>query len=142
MIEKRQLISSLKKTGNGFWRLLPVLAGVLLLASLVVQVIPQLISIGLFGHDDVTDTLVASIIASLSTGQPVVSYILAGELQKAGIGLVAVTAFVTAWITVGIIPLPAEAVMLGWRFSLWRNLIAFLMSMLIAWLTVVTLHAG
>jgi len=140
MIEKKRLVSSLKKTAGGFWRLLPVLAGVLLLASLVVQVIPKLIAMGLFGHDDITDTLVASIIASLSTGQPVVSYILAGELQKAGIDLVAVTAFVTAWVTVGIIPLPAEAVMLGWRFSLWRNLIAFLLSMLIAWLTVATLH--
>ncbi len=140
MIEKKRLVSSLKKTASGFWHLLPVLAGVLLLASLVVQIIPQLISMGLFGYDGVTDTLVASTIASLSTGQPVVSYILAGELQKAGIGLVAVTAFVTAWVTVGIIPLPAEAVMLGWRFSLWRNLVAFLLSMLIAWLTVATLH--
>ena len=140
MPKRRQLVDSLKKTAGGFWRLLPVLAGVLLLAGLVVQIIPRLIGMGLFGHDQATDTLIASIIASLSTGQPVVSYILAGELQKAGIGLVAVTAFVTAWVTVGIIPLPAEAVMLGWRFSLWRNLVAFLLSMLIAWLTVATLH--
>jgi len=96
---------------------------------------------GLFGHSAFSDTLVAASIASISTGQPVVSYLLAGELQKAGIDLIAVTAFITAWITVGVVSLPAEAVMLGWRFSLWRNLIAFVLSILIAWLTVVTLHA-
>ena len=139
-MDRQRLRLTLKKTAGGFWRLLPVLVGVLLLASLVVQVIPRLIHMGLFGHDDVTDSVVSALIASLSTGQPVVSYVLAGELQKAGIGLVAVTAFITAWVTVGIIPLPAEAVMLGWRFSLWRNLIAFLLSLLIAWLTVVTLR--
>jgi uncharacterized membrane protein YraQ (UPF0718 family) len=140
MIERQKLRQSLIKTAKSFWQLLPVLIGVLLLASLVVQIVPQLIHMGLFGHDTFTDTVVAAVVASISTGQPVVSYLLAGELQKAGIDLVAVTAFLTAWITVGVVSLPAEAVMLGWRFALWRNLIAFLLSMLIAWLTVVTLH--
>jgi len=132
---------SLKKTARSFWLLLPMLIGVLLLASLVAQIVPRLIHMGLFGHSAFSDTLVAASIASISTGQPVVSYLLAGELQKAGIDLIAVTAFITAWITVGVVSLPAEAVMLGWRFSLWRNLIAFVLSILIAWLTVVTLHA-
>jgi uncharacterized membrane protein YraQ (UPF0718 family) len=140
MIEKQDLFRSVKKTAVAFWQLLPVLTGVLLLASLVVQVVPQLIHMGLFGHDKFSDTLIAASIASISTGQPVVSYLLAGELQTAGIDLVAVTAFITAWITVGVISLPAEAVMLGWRFALWRNLIAFILSLLIAWLTVVTLN--
>ena len=132
---------SLKKTTRSFWQLLPMLIGVLLLASLVAQIVPRLIHMGLFGHSVFSDTLVAASIASISTGQPVVSYLLAGELQKAGIDLIAITAFITAWITVGIVSLPVEAAMLGWRFSLWRNLIAFALSMLIAWLTVVTLHA-
>ncbi len=140
MIERKKLRQSLKQTTRSFRQLLPVLVGGLLLACLVVQVVPQLIHMGLFGHDTFTDTVMAAAIASVSTGQPVVSYLLAGELQKAGIELVTVTAFLTAWITVGVVSLPAEAVMLGWHFSLWRNLIAFLLSILIAWLTVVTLH--
>ncbi|HHH38973.1 MAG TPA: hypothetical protein ENK50_05295 [Sedimenticola sp.] len=139
-IDRERLGKSLNQTLRSFSRLLPVLVGVLLLASLVAQLIPDLIRMGLFGHDTLSDTLVAAGIASVATGQPVVSYLLAGELQRAGVELVAVTAFLTAWITVGVISLPAEAVMLGWRFALWRNLIAFLLSLLIAWLTVVTLH--
>ena len=135
-----RILVSLRQTGRTFWRLLPVLAGVLLLAALVAQSIPKLMQMGLFGRGPWSDTLAAAGVASVATGQPVVSYILAGELQKAGVELLAVTAFLTAWITVGIVSLPVEAQMLGWRFSLWRNFVAFLFSLVIAWLTVSLLH--
>lgn len=140
MLDRVRLTHSATQTARTFWELLPVLVGVLLLASLIVQLIPKLIHLGLLGHGSYIDSLSAAFIASLSTGQPVVSYLLAGELQEAGVDLMAVTAFMTAWVTVGIVPLPAEAVMLGWRFSIWRNLIAFVLSLVIAWLTLVTLH--
>ncbi|RTZ74794.1 MAG: hypothetical protein DSZ00_03525 [Gammaproteobacteria bacterium] len=139
MADSRILVS-LRQTGRAFWRLLPVLVGVLLLAALVAQSIPKLMQMGLFGRGPWSDTLAAAGVASVATGQPVVSYILAGELQKAGVELLAVTAFLTAWITVGVISLPVEAQMLGWRFALWRNFIAFLFSLVIAWLTVSLLH--
>ena len=139
MTDSRILVS-LRQTGRAFWRLLPVLVGVLLLAALVAQSIPKLMQMGLFGRGPWSDTLAAAGVASVATGQPGVSYILAGELQKAGVELLAVTAFLTAWITVGVISLPVEAQMLGWRFALWRNFIAFLFSLVIAWLTVSLLH--
>ncbi len=139
MADSRILVS-LRQTGRAFWRLLPVLVGVLLLAALVAQSIPKLMQMGLFDRGPWSDTLTAAGVASVATGQPVVSYILAGELQKAGVELLAVTAFLTAWITVGVVSLPVEAQMLGWRFALWRNFIAFLFSLVIAWLTVSLLH--
>lgn len=139
MITKNKLIESGKKTGHSISRLLPVLIGVLLIASLIIELIPKLLHMGLLGHGPFLDMLGADFIGSLSTGQPVVSYLLAGELQQAGIDLYTVTAFIIAWVTVGVIPLPAEAVMLGWRFSIWRNVVAFFMAMVLAWLTVQTL---
>ena len=130
-----------RKTLKSLWQLLPVLAGVLLLASMVVEIIPLLVRQGILGHGLWQDTILANIIGSVSTGQPIVSYVLAGELQTAGIGLLPVTVFIISWVTVGVISLPAEAVTLGWRFALSRNLIAFIMALLIGWLTVVTLNA-
>jgi uncharacterized membrane protein YraQ (UPF0718 family) len=129
------------KTLKSFWQLLPVLLGVLLLASMVVEIIPALISHGILGKGLLQDTLLANIIGSVSTGQPIVSYLLAGELQKAGIALLPVTVFIVSWVTVGIISLPAEAVTLGWRFAITRNLLAFIMALLLGWITVVSLHA-
>lgn len=139
MISRAALGASLSGTIHTFWRLFPMLLGVLLLGCLVVPLLPQLIEMGLFGHGAFADALTA---AGVATGQPVVSYLLAGELQHAGIGLIAATAFITAWITVGIISLLLEAHMLGWRFPLWRHLVPLVSSLLIAWSTVALLHVG
>ena len=130
-----------KKTLKSFWQLLPVLLGVLLLASMMVEIIPALISRGILGRGVLQDTLLANLIGSASTGQPIVSYVLAGELQHAGVALLPVTVFIISWVTVGIISLPAEAVTLGWRFAIIRNLLAFILALFLGWVTVVSLHA-
>ena len=79
--------ASFKQTIRAFQRLLPVLIGVLLLAALVAQLIPKLMQMGLFGHGAWSDTLAAAGVASIATGQPVVSYILAGGGADAGLAL-------------------------------------------------------
>lgn len=130
-----------RKTARSLWQLLPILIAVLLLASLLVEWIPQLIHQGILGGGGFKDSLLANLLGSISTGQPIVSYLLAGELQKAGIGLLPVTIFIVSWITVGVVTLPAEAAALGWRFALWRNLVAFVLVFAIGVLTVELLHA-
>jgi uncharacterized membrane protein YraQ (UPF0718 family) len=86
------------------------------------------------------DALIGASVGSISTGHPVTSYIFGGELLNKGVSLVAVTAFLVSWVTVGSIQLPAEALMLGWRFALLRNLICFAFSILIAVLTAITIE--
>ncbi len=132
--------SSARRTLSAFMGILPILVGVLLLASMVVQLIPGLMRSGLFGHSLWEDTLVAALVGSIATAQPIVSYVFGGELLKAGVDLLAVTALIVTWVTVGIVPLPAEATALGRRFALWRNLWAFVAALLISALTVGCLH--
>ena len=76
----------------------------------------------------------------MAVGHPLTSYVLGGELLEHGVSLAAVTAFLVAWVTVGSIQLPAEMLMLGRRFSLYRNLICFGLATLIALLTPTTLY--
>ena len=140
MISRQALIGSMQKSANTVWRLLPVLLAVLLLASLIVPLIPVLIHHGILGQGVWIDTLGAAAVGSLASGQPIVGYLLAGEMQKAGVGLIAVTAFIAAWVTVGVVSLPAEAMVLGTRFALVRNAVSFVLSLLLAWLIVVTVH--
>ncbi len=140
MIDGQALKRSMSKSGAAMWRLLPVLVAVLLLSSLIIPAIPSLLQQGYLGKGDWLDSLTASAMGSFAAGQPLVSYLLAGELQNAGIGLMPVTAFIGAWVTVGIIPMPAEAMVLGWPFALIRNAISFALSIALAWFTVVTLH--
>lgn len=134
------LKDSFKKTMRTFINVLPIIVGMILMTSLVVTVFPEQISTGLFGNGDVLDTLLGASIGSIAAGHPVASYLLGGELLGGGVGLIAVTALVVTWVTVGIVQLPAEAMMLGARFAVVRNIISFVVAIAIAFLTVYTLR--
>ena len=136
-----RFISSLRKTLASFVRLLPIILGMLLLTMLVLTFMPDTVSTRLFGHGALLDTLLGAGLGGVSVGHPLVSYILGGELLAGGVSLYAVTALLVSWVTVGVVQMPAEAMMLGWRFAVLRNLLALAGSVLLAFLVVGTLRA-
>lgn len=129
----------LGKTLRAFASILPIVAGMLLLTSLLLTLFPDLLSARLFGGPPWVDALLGTAIGSVAAGPPLVSYVLGGELLSKGVSLFAVTALLVSWVTVGIVQLPAEALLLGRRFALVRNGLCFLSAMAIAWLTALTL---
>ena len=137
---RHRLERSLKKTARTFVNLLPIIIGMLLLTSLAVVVFPEQISAGLFGGNDALDALIGASVGSVAAGHPLASYLLGGELLKGGVSLIAVTALIVSWVTVGIVQLPAEALMLGLRFAIYRNVIGFFTAIVIAFLSVHTLR--
>ena len=138
--QKEQLISSIKKTVSMFVGMLPILVGVVLLTGLILELFPAEKAAEWFGNNSVLDALTGSTLGSISAGHPLTSYVLGGELLANGVSLVAVTALLVSWVTVGSIQFPAEALMLGRRFALYRNLLCFGFSILIAVLTEATLR--
>lgn len=135
----QRLLKSAGKTGCSLFTLLPVMLGALLLTGLIIPIIPGLFEEG-FGRHPMIDALTGAGIGSIASGQAVVSYLLGGELLSSGISLVGVTALVVAWVTVGIIHLPVEAVMLGRRFAICRNILSFLFALIIAFIMMEVLH--
>ena len=119
---------------RSFLAILPILIGVLLLTSLLVQLLPRLLEAGLFGTHPGLDAVAGAAAGSIFSGHPLVSYLLGGELREGGASLVGITALVVAWITVGLTHLPMEAAVFGWRFAIARNLLAFLSAILIAFI--------
>ena len=140
MQTENHLKDSLRKTIRTFINVLPIIIGMLLLTSLLITVFPEQISAGLFGNGDIIDTLLGASIGSIAAGHPLASYLLGGELLGGGVSLIAVTALVVTWVTVGIVQLPAEALLLGTRFAVYRNIISFIAAISIAFLTVYTLR--
>ncbi|MEJ2308101.1 MAG: hypothetical protein P8Z31_02250 [Gammaproteobacteria bacterium] len=134
-----RLQQSLRKSSSMFFGILPVIIGVILLTGLLIKLLPAESAAGWFGRNATLDAVIGALIGSISAGHPVSSYLLGGELLNKGVSLVAVTAFLVSWVTVGSIQLPAEAVSLGWRFALLRNLLCFLSSILVALLVVAAL---
>jgi uncharacterized membrane protein YraQ (UPF0718 family) len=137
--KKKNLLISIYKSFKSFSASLPVLIGVFLLLGLFrVNVSTQWIS-SIFRGNFMRDVLIGSVFGSISVGNPITSYIIGAELLKEGVGLFAVTAFLVAWVTVGIIQLPAEAAILGKKFALKRNLISFILAILVSLATVTVL---
>ncbi len=118
-----------------------MLMGVIGLVGLFqVLVSPKMLS-SLFRGNVAGDTLIGTMAGAAASGNPVVSYLLGGELLKQGISLYAVSAFILSWVTLGFVHLPLEAEVLGFRLTLYRNILAFIFAMLIAALIPITLQA-
>ena len=127
------------KTINNFKQILPIIIGVLLLVSLSLVLIPKSFYTKIFVGNKIIDPLVGAIFGSVAAGNPITSYIIGGEFLDQGVSLIAVTAFIVAWVSVGLIQLPAESLMLGKRFALVRNIVSFITAIIVAILTVLTL---
>jgi uncharacterized membrane protein YraQ (UPF0718 family) len=137
MISLRQ---SAIKTLRSFYQLVPLILGVLLLISLISTLIPKSSYTLVFRNNQLLDPIIGSLIGSISTGPPITSYILGGEFLKEGVSLIAVTAFIVAWVTVGVIQFPAESIILGVKFAITRNITSFILSVVVAIITVFLLN--
>ena len=137
---KYKLFICTKKTLVSFLGVLPVIFGMLLLTSLVTGIFSHQMLTGVFGNNDLLDTVIGATVGGVAAGHPMASYIFGGELLSAGVGLFAVTALIVSWVTVGVVQLPAEALLLGKHFAIYRNLLCYLISIAVALLTVYTIQ--
>jgi predicted Fe-Mo cluster-binding NifX family protein len=135
-VDKPTLFQALRSSYNQFTNLLPIMLGVVLLIGLFNAFVSREFLSLMFSGNKIQDTLLGACIGSIFAGNPINSYIIGGELLEYGVSLFAVTALIVAWVTVGLVQLPAEIVALGRRFALVRNAISFLLSIIIAIITV------
>jgi hypothetical protein len=117
---------------------LPMIVGILMLISILNPILEKYYS-KIFTGNYFFDPLIGAIAGSVSFGIPIASYVTGGELLKEGVSLLAVTAFILSWSTVGIIILPLEIANLGKKFAILRNSLNFITSIIIAILTIITL---
>ncbi len=117
----------------------PMILGVVGLVGLFqILITPELLG-SFFKGNVFYDTLIGTIVGGVAAGQAMVSYIVGGELLKEGISMYAVSAFVLSWVTLGVVQLPLEVETLGVRFTVMRNILAFIFTILVSLATVSTL---
>jgi len=127
------------KAEKGLWEAFPMILGTILLISLISTLIPKSFYTNIFSKNIILDSFIGSLVGSISAGNTITSYILGGELLTQGISLLAVTAFLVAWVTVGLIQLPAESAILGKKFALLRNASSFILAIIVAIITTLIL---
>jgi predicted Fe-Mo cluster-binding NifX family protein len=135
------LLPALKKSGMQLINLLPIFVGVVLLIGLFNAFISKDLLSSIFSENALLDTLFGTGPGGILAGNFLNSYVIGGELLEQGVSLYAVTAFIAAWVTIGLVQLPAEMAALGKKFALIRNALSMVLCMAISILTVVTYSA-
>ena len=137
---KPSFLKVLQKSSLSFLGMTPLLlANIGLVGMFQVLVSPEMLA-SLFRGQPLFDTFTGTLSGAAAAGNPMVSYIIGGELLSQGISLYAVCAFLLSWVTLGFIQLPAEVEVFGGRFTLYRNILAFIFAMITSMLTTITLH--
>jgi len=129
---------SFKKAIIGLVSMLPMLFAIILILGLFDTYITKEMLASMFVFNNFIDSAIGTSMGAVLTGNPMISYILGGELRDSGVSLYAVTAFVLSWVTLGVVQLPAEVEVFGARFTLYRTLLAFITTLTISILTVIT----
>ncbi len=118
----------------------PLLIGVIGLVGIFQVLITPKMLAGLFQNNPLIDTMIGTLSGAVASGNPIISYIIGGELLTQGISLYAVSALILSWVTLSFIHLPAEVEVFGGHFTLYRNVLAFVFTIIIAILTTLTLR--
>ena len=134
---------TIKESANNILRTLkmavPMIVGILLLISMLTPIFQEYYP-KVFSGNFLLDPLLGALAGSIAFGIPITSYVAAGELLEEGVSLLAVTAFILAWTTVGVAMLPFEIKFMGKKFALLRNGLNFFNSILIAIILVTILE--
>lgn len=127
---------ALKQTVGAIIMSFPTLVGVLLLTSFAIVAIPHDFYTRVFVDNYFVDSFVGAVVGSVAAGNPMTSFVFAGEMTARGISMVAITAFLVTWVTVGVVQLPAEIEAMGAKYAIVRNVVGFFSAIIIAIVTV------
>ncbi len=133
--------TSLKRSAMSLIMLSPMIVAIIALVGLTRAFMTKEFITSVFGHGAIADTLIGTVTGMIAVGQAIVSYIIGGELLQDGVSLYAVSAFILAWVSLGVVQLPLEAEVLGVRFTILRNIFAFVFTIIVAVLTVLSVKA-
>lgn len=139
-LKKNNIKEAFEKSLNSFFTMLPMLLAIILLLGIFNIYITKDVLASFFISNIFVDTVTGTLMGGVLTGNPMISYILGGELTEAGVSLYAVTAFVLSWVTIGIVQLPAEVEIFGLKFTFFRTLLTFITTIFVSLATVLTVN--
>ncbi|HSM91274.1 MAG TPA: hypothetical protein VLT47_00215 [Anaeromyxobacteraceae bacterium] len=132
--------AALRAAGASFAKILPTVAGMMLLVGLLTALVPP----AAIAHAIGPGSGVRGVVTALLLGSGVmlpsfIAFPLAGSLLEAGAGYGQVAAFVSTVMSVGTVTLPLEARAFGWRAAALRNALALLVAVLFSAIVAVVL---
>jgi hypothetical protein len=129
---KQKIIKSLKQTLIGLWINLPIVFWILIFVVLL----KHYVSIDLLSkiQNNFLSIFLFSIFGGISAGNPVNSYLIAWEFGNISDNIIVISAFLISWVTVWFVQIPAESYFFWKKFAIFRNILAFIFSLLWAYI--------
>ena len=127
---------ALKKGGVQFLKQLPMLISIFLIVGLFDEFVPKSVVMAFVGKGNETLSILSSAIFGTIVMGPVSSaYPFGALLLKKGATITATAIFLNSWVMVGFVTIPYEISVFGRRFTLTRNVLAFVGAIVIGVLT-------
>lgn len=133
---------SLRKAWNSFCNVLPALAAMLMLVSIMIALLPERVIAALIGEESgFFGQFLASLVGSATLIPAFVAFPMAKVLMEHGAGVAQMAVFVSTLMMVGVATAPLEASFFGWRATVLRNGMAYIYSFVVGYVvwTAVTL---
>jgi uncharacterized membrane protein YraQ (UPF0718 family) len=136
--DKKNIKTIFFHTLKSFGNIMPVLTGVVFLIGLADIIITEQ-TLQTFFRGGMLDLPAGVLLGTVMAGHALNSVIIGEQLFETGVGLMAVSAFMVSWVTIGVAYIAMEAAVLGKKFAFIKNILSILFAMIISFLTVVTL---
>ncbi|HBE77064.1 MAG TPA: permease [Firmicutes bacterium] len=132
--DKQKTKLALVKAWKSFENILPQFLGVLVLIGIMLAYLDTNTISKLLGNQSGWwGIIIAAMIGAVTLIPGFVAFPTAALLLKNGAGLMQMGAFVSTLMMVGIVTMPVEIKYFGRKLTIYRNLLAFLFSFLVAW---------
>lgn len=131
--DKEKTQKALLKGGKSIENILPQFLGIILIVGLTLSVFkPEMISNIIGSNSGIIGVLLSALLGSFVMMPTFVAFSTGDILLKNGAGIAQVAALISTLTLIGIITIPLEAKYIGKRATIYRNILAFVFSIIVA----------
>lgn len=133
--DKGKTKKSLKKGLKSFENILPQFLGVIVLVGILLSIFnPEIISKLIGNKSGWFGVFIAGVVGALTLIPGFIAFPTAAMLLDSGAGYMQIGAFISSLMMVGVVTIPVEIKYFGKRLAIYRNLIAFIFSFIVAYI--------
>ena len=133
--DRQKTKKALLKAWKSFENILPQFLGVLVLVGIILAYFKSDVIGKILGDQSGWwGVIVGAVIGAVTLIPGFVAFPTAAVLLKNGAGMMQMGAFISALMMVGVVTIPVEIKYFGRKLTIYRNLLAFLFSFLVAWI--------
>ena len=133
--DKTKTKKSLKKGLKSFENILPQFLGVIVLVGILLSIFnPEIISKLIGSKSGWFGVVTSGVVGALTLIPGFIAFPTAAMLLDSGAGYMQIAAFISSLMMVGVVTIPVEMKYFGKRMAIYRNLIAFVFSFVVAYI--------